>query len=617
MVEVAPNPLRALASRTRTARLRLAQRAVVLIASIFFLLTAFRAGWIHFETDFGNYYTAAVLVRTRQPLRNYYDWTWFARQMNFAGIEGRIGAYASQTPLTMLPLVPISGLPPQIAKRVWLTANLLLLLLTVYLLVRVTSVSVEVVSLLVFCGFYSLRTNFLYGQYYVFLLFLLTLTYFCLVRGGSVASGCVAGIAFALKLYAGPLLLYFAAMRNRKATAAMLATILCSCVVAISLFGWRDVEFYGTHVLTRSLEGGSIDPYDAGNPTISTLLHRLLREDPELNPHPVADNPELFFFLRTFVNLGILIVITAVAGNPQIIKSHRGFACFVVATLLLSTNVGSYTYIILLLPVALLWQESTSAERLGLIALLFLLTAPVPLGWLFPKLWLVVLLMWYAGRPYWKLLPLRPIAALLIIAAGFAWLDARSRLRAYSQEPGRRFKNAVAQNGSGFSSFPVPLHSGLFFQSIARGRYVLAWFHDDHTENLFFDGQALHPRASTSDGPIIFDLVAHRTSTPVEFDPVHRMITRPVATEALESSEATISPDGKWVAYTADSQGWEQVWIRPSAGGSGTRLTGGNCSSGSPAWEPDSKAIIFASDCDRGLGLPTLYRAPVQVASSR
>ena len=616
MVEVAINPRRTLISGTRLARLRLAQRALIFVASLFFLLTAFRAGWIHFETDFGNYYTAAVLVRTKQPLRNYYDWTWFARQMNFAGIEGRIGAYASQTPLTMMPLVPISSLPPQIAKRVWLTVNLLLLLLTVYLLVRVTFMSVEMVSLLVFCGFYSLRTNFLYGQYYVFLLFLLTLAYFCLVRGGSVASGCVAGVAFALKLYAGPLLLYFAAIRNRKATAAMLATILCSCVLAISLFGWRDVEFYGTHVLTRSLEGGSIDPYDAGNPTISTLLHRLLREDPELNPHPVANNPELFFFLRTFANLAILIVITAAAGIRQTIKSDRGFACFIVATLLLSTNVASYTYVLLLLPVALLWRESTSSERLGLVVLYFLLAAPLPLGWLFPKLWLLVLLLWYAGRPYWRLLPIRPIAALLIVAACFAWLDARSRLRSYAQEPGRRFANAAGQNGVGFSSFPVPLHSGLFFQSIARGRYVLAWFHDDHTENLFFDGQALHPRASTSDGSIVFDLVAHRASTLMEFDPSRRIVRRASVAEVQVSSGAVTSPDGKWVAYTADSQGWEQVWIRPCAGGSATRLTGGKCSSASPAWEPDSKAIIFASDCDRGQGLPALYRAAVDVASN-
>lgn len=617
MVEVAQKPLRTLAPGTHPARPRLAQRALVFVASLFFLLTAFRAGWVHFETDFGNYYTAAVLVRTKQPLRKYYDWTWFARQMNFAGIEGHIGAYASQTPLTMLPLVPISGLPPQIAKRVWITTNLILLLITVFLLVRITALSVETVSLLAFCGFYSLRTNFLYGQYYVFLLFLLTLAYFLLVRGGSLASGCVAGIAFALKLYAGPLLLYFAALRNRKATAAMLATILCSSVLAISLFGWRDVEFYGTHILTRSLEGGSIDPYDAGNPAISTLLHRLLREEPELNPHPVADNPELFFFLRTFVNLAILIVITAAVSSAGIIKSHRGFSCFVVATLLLSTNVGSYTYIILLLPLALLWQESTSAERLGLLALYLLLTAPLPLGWLFPKLWLLVVLMWYAGRTYWRILPIRPIAALLIVAAGFAWLDARSRLRSYSQEPGRRFKNVAGQSGAVFSAFPVPLHSGLFFQSIARGHYVLAWFHNGRIENLFFGGQALHPRASTSDGPIIFDLMAHRTSTPVEFDPVHGMDSRPVATVAQESTEATTSPDGKWIAYTADSHGWEQVWIRPATGGSDTRLTGGNCSSTSPAWEPDSKAIIFASDCDRALGLPALYRAVVDVASNR
>ena len=86
-------------------------RALALLMFAVFLATSFRKGWTHSETDFPNYYTAAVLVRQGAPLRDYYDWTWFQRQMSYAGIEHQLGAYLPQTPLTMLPIVPLAGFP--------------------------------------------------------------------------------------------------------------------------------------------------------------------------------------------------------------------------------------------------------------------------------------------------------------------------------------------------------------------------------------------------------------------------------------------------------------------------------------------------------------------------
>ena len=200
-------------------------RLLALVAFTFFLLTAFRAGWTRAETDFPNYYTAAVLVRKGEPLRNYYDWTWFQRQMNYARIERQLGAYTPQTPLTMLPLVGLTAFPLQRAKQIWLTLNLGFLLATVWLMSQVTRFRMEQIALLAFCGYHSLYVNFLYGQYYVFLLFLLTLAFYCVHREHSLSSGFFAGVAFGLKLYGGPFLLYFAAKRNWKAVAGLFASL--------------------------------------------------------------------------------------------------------------------------------------------------------------------------------------------------------------------------------------------------------------------------------------------------------------------------------------------------------------------------------------------------------
>src|SRR6185437_9488590 len=113
---------------------RYAILGVAICGLAYFLCIDFRRGWIQSTTDFPNYYTAARLVRSGQHLRNFYDWTWFQRQMNYAGIEKQLGAYAPQPPLTMLAMLPIAGFAPQMAKRIWLIFNLLLLGYTIWLL---------------------------------------------------------------------------------------------------------------------------------------------------------------------------------------------------------------------------------------------------------------------------------------------------------------------------------------------------------------------------------------------------------------------------------------------------------------------------------------------------
>ena len=102
-------------------------------------------------TDFPNYYTAATLVRKGEPLRSYYDWTWFQRQIHYAGIDRQLGGYVPHTPATMLPFVPLTFLEPQTAKRVWLLFEFLFLAAAILLLSRwsgLTRLEVTVLALL-------------------------------------------------------------------------------------------------------------------------------------------------------------------------------------------------------------------------------------------------------------------------------------------------------------------------------------------------------------------------------------------------------------------------------------------------------------------------------------
>jgi len=69
-------------------------------------------------------------------------------------------------------------------------------------------------------------------------------------------------------------------------------------------------------------------------------------------------------------------------------------------------------------------------------------------------------------------------------------------------------------------------------------------------------------------------------------------------------SAARISPDGKYVAYTATQTNWEenefvqQIWIAVTATGERYQLTRGKKSSTGPEWSPDSRRLAFVSDRD-------------------
>src|SRR5258708_36470012 len=88
------------------------QRLPVFVGFALLLSAAFRPGWPRLSTDFPNYYTAAVAVRHHDPLPNLYDWTWFARQMNYAGIENQLGGDRPPSPGTIQPVGPLSRFPP-------------------------------------------------------------------------------------------------------------------------------------------------------------------------------------------------------------------------------------------------------------------------------------------------------------------------------------------------------------------------------------------------------------------------------------------------------------------------------------------------------------------------
>ncbi len=71
------------------------------------------------------------------------------------------------------------------------------------------------------------------------------------------------------------------------------------------------------------------------------------------------------------------------------------------------------------------------------------------------------------------------------------------------------------------------------------------------------------------------------------------------------------SPDGGWLAYSQLDRGVWNLWLKNLHTGAVRSITNTACNNISPAWSPDSKTLIYASDCERALWFTALHKLPV------
>jgi hypothetical protein len=230
------------------------------------------------------------------------------------------------------------------------------------------------VALVAACSL-PLYANFLYGQYYLLVLCLLTFACWLYVHERRFLSGIAIAVAAALKIFPILYLLYFLRRRDWRAIAGCLSGLASLAVASLAVFGRQLNRIFLTQMLSSPLRGEVINPYLLTSSSISALLHHLLIYEPQWNPHPILHAPALYAMLQPLLQMlvlaPVLLLITPSDHSPQTLRIE--WAAILLTILTISTSPAFYHFTLLILPVCIFLGILLKDRRYSVIAILFVL----------------------------------------------------------------------------------------------------------------------------------------------------------------------------------------------------------------------------------------------------
>jgi hypothetical protein len=521
------------------------------------------------NTDFPNYYLTARLSHENFNITRVYEWIWIQRQKDHRAIDQGIVGMVSLTPFSTLVVRPLASLPPLTAKRYWIVANLILLSLVAILLRRMTYISWRRIALIILLSV-PLHRNLLYGQYYVLLLFDLSLACWLYIRRWRFTSGLVVGLGFGLKIFPVLYLLYF--LRKRDLRAFFGGVVSCIAVVIASLlvFGWQLNRTYVSEVMPWALRGEGLNPYNLTASSFASLLHRLFIYEPQWNPHPALHAPWLFAVAHPILQISVLGCVL-LSCSPLVTNSRQirqEWAAVLLAVLTIATIPASYLFTLLILPVCLVWRSLETKRQYLAIGVLLVLYCAAGLPAFRQSQWSGWQVFLAVPRLY-ALIGLSGLACILLLKetrpeklfgrTEMKWLGGMTLALVVAIFASIRHQKGLYDNfsyrlevpsGVLMAANPQIYGDGISFIGLQAGHYRTA-IEEGRLANSAGGGLDQLSQTTTASKQWIEE--AGRESNVIEAD------TGRVEISNAEYPVASI--DGKWISFLREEQGRTNLWL--------------------------------------------------------
>lgn len=372
------------------------------------------------HSDFANYYTAARLVATDQPLDSIYHNAWFQKQIKEQGINTP-GKFAPFPPLSAFVMLPLTPFEPLMAQRVFTFLNLVALVLGIGVVSKLLNWGWIDSSLFFLCFGTCLANNFAFGQVYVIMTVFLLWACYLLPQRPRVAAFVISFFT-ALKYIPVLLLTGFGTLRihsntNQKEkheSGIVLswsgAFLLLLVILQLAWFGWPVcrsffIQTFLPHLQSR-LDGQ--ESYSFHYQSWDALFRYSFIPDATYNPHPFIDWPSGLWVGKLVVGLALLISTAYILWqHAKNTTSRRPVFLSVpmLAAFAFLPVSASYHFIVLLVPLVLLIQANLfSKKSLATVFAICFLMGFIPYGWAlhlgenvnlllgFPRLWLMMAL---------------------------------------------------------------------------------------------------------------------------------------------------------------------------------------------------------------------------------
>lgn len=614
---------------------RSGERILLMVLILSFVRWGFVPAWRHLNSDFRNYYVVARLYREGYPLERVYEWIWFQRHADHSGFGQRLVSYIPLTLPSALVVSPLSSLPALQAKRYWLLANLIFLLLTLFLLVRSTRLGPQRVGLLMFLAVVPLCSNFFFGQMHVLVLLLLTLAAWLHFKERPFMSGLALAVATALKLYPGLFLVFFLVKKQWRAAAGLAVGTGAAVLLSIHLFGMDACQVYAREVLPFALRAQIINPYSVAWGSLSALLAGLFIYEPELNPSPAAHVPWLYALLYSLILAFICAVFVWAMGWGRTEDRSRvklEWASYLFLLLLVSSQPAPYHFVSLILPAVLITdyliehgQLTNAVVLTGLYVLACgsyqWLCPAEPAGWgivlCFPRLLFMLLfggllvrtLISSAADPArYRLRSPGSLLSASVFMALFAF-GFVGNLRHFRGQFDNYASRVVTVAGSSMAADPVVRPGQIFFTALVPkflpavpDTYAVHELKGGSVTSFAIGGDWFHPAVGNDPEIAWAEMVTDAGSRIVRFSsavPVGSPGDITIETENAE--QPVVSFDGELLAFIREVRGKNSLWIRqirPGISGESaredSRIAGPEYDVREAAFSPDHR-MVFSS----------------------
>jgi hypothetical protein len=248
-------------------------------------------------------------------------------------------------------------------------------------------------ALFILASGWALHSGLRFGHPYILISTFCLLGYYLYLKGMPWLAGLCLGVFVPIKYYPVMVLAGFAWHRQWRVLLGGGIAIAAVALVSIGVLGWQVHQVFLLDVLLNHLRGHitRAPSFTAVFQSFDTLFSRLFILDPARNPHPWLSAP----LARTVAVAGTkgLLVIAAAAALLELARgaTARAIAPTIgilgVLVLLIAPGTGTYAFVLLWLPVALLIDHFLSeGARVPayLILCTYVLIGFIPYGHTFP-----------------------------------------------------------------------------------------------------------------------------------------------------------------------------------------------------------------------------------------